>query len=102
MEVLTMNERVELDEAARDLIAAGRENVSPHPFVAERLRRAVDRGLSGFVPPPRSKHRSVPVVVVLGAALLGGALYANQQALGGRESKDASKPELPAKAAPQA
>jgi len=72
-----MNEPVELDQAARDVIAAGREGVLPNEFLAERLRRSVRRALDGSVPPGRSRSRSVAVLVVFGAAALGGALYAN-------------------------
>jgi hypothetical protein len=71
-----MNE--ELDRAARDVIEAGREGVAPNEFVAERIRRAVHRTLQGSTRPARSRIRTVPILVVLGAAALAGALYATE------------------------
>ena len=93
-----MNEPVELDQAARDVIAAGREGVVPNDFVAERLRRSVGRVLSGSVPPGRSRSRSVAILVAFSAAALGGALYANQLS---RESEKSTVP-MPAPAKPVA
>jgi hypothetical protein len=75
-----MSEPVELDQSARDLIAAGREGAAPNDFVVERLRHSVNRVLRGSAPPARPRSRLVPVLVTLGAAVLGGALYASQQA----------------------
>jgi hypothetical protein len=91
-----MSEPVELDQAARDLIAAGREGAAPNDFVAERLRRSVDRVLRGSAPPARSRSRLVPIFVTLGAAALGGALYASQQATR-REPTPTLEPAPPAK-----
>jgi type IV secretory pathway VirB10-like protein len=90
-----MNEPVELDQAARDVIAAGREGALPNEFVAERLRRSVRRVLSGSVPPGRSRTRSVAILVAFGAAALGGALYANQ--LSGEAEKNNAPMPAPVK-----
>jgi hypothetical protein len=73
-----MNEPVELDQAARDLIASGREGAVPNEFVAERVRRSVDRALRGSAAPGRSRSRTAAILVAVGAAALGGGLYANE------------------------
>lgn len=73
-----MNEPAPLDQSARDLIARGRDGVAPNEFVVERLRRSVARTLGGSAPPARSRSRSAPILAALGAAVLGGALYANE------------------------
>lgn len=70
-----MNES-ELNRAARDVIQAGRDGVVPNEFTAERIRRAVTRALEGSAPSVRSRNRSLPILVALGAAGLAGALYA--------------------------
>src|SRR5687767_10121360 len=97
-----MSEPVELDQAARDLITAGREGAAPNDFVAERLRRSVNRVLSGSAPPARSRSRLVPVLVTLGAAVLGGALYASQELATPSEPAAAPKFAPPAPLRPQA
>jgi len=73
-----VSEPIELDEAARGVIAAGRDGVAPNDFVAERLRRSIDRALGGSAPPPRSRTLRASVLMAFGAAALGGALYAGQ------------------------
>jgi hypothetical protein len=92
VEVKAMNEPAPLDQSARDLVADGREGVAPNEFVAERLRRSVARTLSGTAPPARSRSRSAPILVALGAAVLGGALYANE--LVRREERVAPAPNI--------
>ena len=94
-----MNEPVPLDETARELIAAGREGVVPNDFVAERLRRSVDRALHGSAPPLRSRSRTAPILAALGAAALGGALYANE--LVSTKERPAPPKPAPAMLAPQ-
>jgi hypothetical protein len=94
-----MNEPVELDQAARDVIAAGREGALPNEFVAERLRRSVSRALHGSTPPARSRNRTVAILLAFGAAALGGALYANQVT---REEGESAAPPKPAPALPVA
>ena len=94
-----MNEPAPLDETARDLIAAGREGVVPNDFVAERLRRSVDRALHGSAPPARSRSRTAPILAALAAAALGGALYANE--LVSTKERPAPPKPAPALLAPQ-
>jgi hypothetical protein len=93
-----MTEPVELDQTARDLIAAGRDGVAPNEFVAERLRRSVDRALRGSAPPARSRSRGIPMLAALAAAALGGALYANELAQREEEQPAPPKPAMVAKA----
>jgi len=90
-----MNEPSELDQSARDLILAGREGLAPNPFVAERLRRSVDRVLGGAAP-VRSRSRRAMVLLAFGAAALGGALYAHQRVRPGSEPAVLQEPGLAA------
>ena len=96
-----MSEPAPLDETARELIAAGREGVAPNEFVAERLRRSVERTLRGSAPPARSRSRTAPILAALGAAALGGALYANELARTKQERAVLPKSTPPAMLAPQ-
>jgi len=92
-----MSEPGDLDQSARDLIAAGRDGLAPNPFVAERLRRSVARVLEGAVP-VRSRSRRVPVLLALGAAALGGVLYAHQRLRPGNDPATLREPAAAAKA----
>jgi len=99
-----MNEPLELDRAARDVIEEGRAGVVPNEFAAERIRRAVNRELLGSAPPARSRHRLVPILAALGAAGLAGALYAAELAWTAKEPAPVMKtaPVAPAPRAPLA
>jgi hypothetical protein len=96
-----MNETHEFDRAARDLIEAGREGVVPNEFAVERIRRGVSRSLHASARPMRSRNRTAPILAALGAAALGGALYATELVRTKDEPAPAPKP-VPAEPAPRA
>ena len=73
-----MNETDEFDRDARDVIEAGREGIAPNDFAVERMRRGVSRSLHASARPMRSRSRTAPILAALGAAALGGALYATE------------------------
>ena len=82
---------IELNRAARDVIQAGRDGVAPNEFTAERIRRSVARALDGSSPPVRSRNRTLPILVALGAAGLAGALYATELVRSSKSEPPAAK-----------
>jgi hypothetical protein len=96
-----MNETDEFDRDARDVIEAGREGVAPNDFAVERMRRGVSRSLHASARPMRSRSRTAPILAALGAAALGGALYATELVRTSDEEPPAVTP-APAAPAPRA